>query len=121
MTIVAANSAGISNKKESLLRIINHFKPIVLFLQETKLGHKGKLKLKDYNIFENLRNNSAGGGLLTAVHESLEPVSVSEDESEELLVVEAKLGSIKSDLLTGTAHKKMICLSSEKTFTMHLT
>ena len=39
---IGANSAGISNKLESLHRIINVFNPGALFLQETKLRQKGK-------------------------------------------------------------------------------
>ena len=60
-------------------------------LQETKCKRKGTLKIENYTIFENIRSNNFGGGLLTAVHNSLSPVCVSEGVDVEILVVECKL------------------------------
>lgn len=70
MFLIGANAAGIANKMDSLHRIINVFKPAVIFLQETKKRVKNKLKLYGYVVFEQLRTNSAGGGLMTAVHKT---------------------------------------------------
>ena len=92
MYILGANSAGLFNKLESFYRNISLFKPGVFFIQETKARQKNKVKLDEYVIFEHIRNLSAGGGLLTAVHKSLKPVSVNNEESEEILVVEGKGG-----------------------------
>ena len=65
-------------------------------LQETKLYRQGQIKVDNYNIFENLRGQSEGGGLLTMVHENFDPVLVPRTKSskmdENILVVEAKLG-----------------------------
>ena len=89
MFILGANSAGLSNKKESFERYLNLFLPGVFFVQETKLRRKNKIKHPNYVTFEYIRENNAGGGLLTAVHRSLNPVSVSNDTEEEVLVIEA--------------------------------
>ena len=92
MIFLGSNAAGILNKKESLLRNIQHFMPGAFFIQESKTKRKNKIKIPNYVIFEQIRKESAGGGLITAVHENLEPVSVCDGMSdEEVLVVEAKL------------------------------
>ena len=95
MYIVGNNCAGISNKKDSLTNMIDKFCPGVLMLQETKCKKKNTVKLDEYTVFEHLRNESSGGGLLTAVHSSLHPVCVGDGGEVEVLVVEANLGSRK--------------------------
>ena len=95
MFILGANSAGLSNKKETFQRYLNLFLPGVFFVQETKLRRQNKIKHPNYVTFEYLRENNAGGGLLTAVHNSLNPVVVSNDTEEEVLVVEATIANRK--------------------------
>ena len=93
MFILGGNSAGLMNKKESFLRNISLFKPAAYFIQESKVSRKNKILVNDYVIFEHIRTNCGGGGILTAVHKTLNPVSVSEEnDGEEILVVEANLG-----------------------------
>ena len=101
MTFLGTNSAGLLNKIKSFKRNIQLFKPGAVFIQESKTKRKNKIKLDDYVIFEKIRKKSGGGGLLTAVHKNLEPVSVSSDENEddEILVVEAKLQTQKIRLV----------------------
>ena len=82
MNIIGANAAGILNKLESFHRIIGVYKPSVVFLQETKTKRKKKIPIKNYVPFEVIRTSSAGGGLLIAVHESLKPVCITENEEE---------------------------------------
>ena len=102
MFILGGNAAGLSNKKESFLRNISIFKPAAYFIQESKLTRKNKILVDDYVIFEHIRNNTVGGGVLTAVHKALNPVSVSEEiEGEEIVVVEANLGKRKVRLING--------------------
>ena len=58
--------------------------------------------IADYAIFELIRTNSAGGGLLTAVYKSPKPVNISEEvECEEILVIEANFGNKKVRLING--------------------
>ena len=70
--------------------MISKFSPGVIFIQESKLKRKGLIKEDNFVMFEQLRKTSGGGGLLTAVHRNLSPVSVSDDK-ENILVVQAKI------------------------------
>ena len=71
-------------------------KPGVTMLQETKLYRKGQIKIPNFCVFENLRAQGEGGGLLTMVHENFEPVLIPSTgppkSTENILVVEAYLG-----------------------------
>ena len=51
------------------------------------------MKHNEYIMFENIRQDSAGGGLLTAVHKILQPVCVSDVDEVEVLVVEGKVNN----------------------------
>ena len=101
MYILGTNAASILNKTESFYRNINVFKPAAFFLQETKTRFKNKLKHPDYSFFEYIRTNGGGGGLITAVHNSLHPVSVGNEDETEVLVVEAKVDDSKIRLING--------------------
>ena len=61
----------------------------MFFIQESKTNRKNKVKCEDYVIFEHIRNNSGGGGLLTAVHKN--PVSIVNDNDEEILTVQGTI------------------------------
>ena len=95
MFFLGTNSAGIMNKKDSFERNIELFKPAAFFLQETKIKSRNKIKLKDYTVFEHVRKNCGGGGLMTVVHNNLNPVSIGNETEEEVIVVEAELGKEK--------------------------
>ena len=100
MIFLGCNAAGLLNKVDSLKRNIQNFMPGAVFIQESKAKRKNKLKLDGYVIFEKLRKDACGGGLLTAVHRNLDPVSVGDGNEEvEVLVVEAKLQSKKVRLI----------------------
>ena len=101
MYILGNNSAGLLNKMESFSRNIEKFKPGVFFVQETKTRRKNQIKLNDYVIFEFIRKNKGGGGLLTAVHKTLKPVSVSEDDDVEILVVQGLVNNRKVRFING--------------------
>ena len=74
-------------------------KPAVTMVQETKLYRKGTFKLENYCVFEKVRENKEGGGLMTVIHENLEPVLIptknSSKNSLDVLVVEAKVINCK--------------------------
>ena len=84
---------------ESLKRIVSVFNPGVIYIQETKAKRKNKFNIDNYESFELPRSNSAGGGLLTAVHKSLKPVSVSEEN--DILVVEGSLKGFRIRFING--------------------
>ena len=93
MNILGNNAAGILNKVKSFERNISKFQPGVFFIQESKCTRKNKVKYPDYVMFEHVRKHSAGGGLLTAVHKNLNPVSVSDETDIEILVVQGTVGN----------------------------
>ena len=102
MFILGSNAAGLINKKESFLRNIAIFKPAAYFIQESKVTQKNQVLVDDYIIFEHVRKYSGGGGVLTAVHKALNPISVSDEiEGEEIVVVEATTGRRKLRLING--------------------
>ena len=101
MNILGNNAAGILNKLESFKRNIIKFQPSVFFVQETKCRRKNKFKHPDYVIFEHVRKNSGGGGLLTAIHKNLKPVSVSEETDVEILTVEGKINDKSVRFING--------------------
>ena len=90
--LIMPNAAGLNNKLDSFQRLISLFTPGVIFIQESKAKRKGLIKADNYVIFEQLRKSSGGGGLLTAVHHNLSPVSIN-DEKDDILVVQAKVGT----------------------------
>ena len=100
---IGNNCAGLRNKLDSLMSVKNKFSPVgVIFLQETKLYKKGFVKIPDFTIFENLRENNGGGGLLTAVHNSLNPVLVNDDDVYlDLMTVCAEIDKQKIYLING--------------------
>ena len=75
-SIFASNANGIKGKIDSLRTNVNIFQPSCIILQETKLRFPGTIKIEGYQIFENLREG-LGGGLLTAIDNSLNPVLIS--------------------------------------------
>ena len=56
------------------MHLVNEFKPLVITVQETFARKKGLFKIQGYQIFERVRENKSGGGLLTAVDNNLDPV-----------------------------------------------
>ena len=104
MFILGGNAAGLLNKKSSFLRNILIFKPAAYLIQETKVNRKNQLLVDDYVIFEHVRKVNAGGGVLTAVHKALDPISIGDEiDGEEFVVVEATLGDKKLRLINGYA------------------
>ena len=71
--------------------------PSVFFIEETKFKDAGKIKLKNYNIFELIRSSrNGGGGLALGCLKELQPVWVREgDDQVEALSVEIFLKRMK--------------------------
>ena len=101
MTFIGANAAGLKNKSDSFLRLISNFKPGAVFVQETKVRRKMQFKVKNYECFELVRTDSNGGGLLTAVHESFDPVEIPTESDQEILVVESLINGNRVRLING--------------------
>ena len=81
LKLIGNNADGILNKLESLEHVINTENPGVLFLQETKVGRVGRIKVPSnskYTWYELVRTKEAekgekGGGLAIGVLNTLEP------------------------------------------------
>ena len=96
MTIIGNNTAGLAGKTDSLIRVIEVFNAAVIMLQETKFQKEGKFSLKGYKVFENIRDQKGGGGLMTIVHQGLDSVKVPDENCEFLVVdIEDKFGSMR--------------------------
>ena len=102
-TIVGTNADGISTKKESFLNLIQNEKPSCFMVQETKLKKIGQLKVKGYQLFESVRKDRNGGGLVIGIDNAMdcEPVLVSVGDNDvEILVVEIDIKIMKIRLIT---------------------
>ena len=77
---IGTNAAGLKQKMHRLNLIISTFKPSCIFIQETKLYRKGQITIEGYQIFEHVRKNSKGGGLLLAVDVAFDPVQIFEGD-----------------------------------------
>ena len=75
--------------------------PSCVTLQETKLTKNSVFSLENYQVFQKNRNGS-GGGLLTAVDPSLNPMLISaRNEEAEILTVQLKLNNLKLRVING--------------------
>ena len=97
LSIIGNNAAGLTGKLDSLKRLIQVFNPAVILLQETKYKTKRKLKLDGFEIFEQLRENNEGGGLMSIIHKNLSPIQIPDGHQEFLIVdIFEKFGSIRT-------------------------
>ena len=63
MNIMGNNAAGILNKLDSFKENVRKFSPGVYFVQETKSRRKNQIKLDDYVMFKQIRQNKGGRNL----------------------------------------------------------
>ena len=89
-------------------------------MQETHYTNKGKLKIKDFEIFEAIRKKAKGGSAI-GVHKDLNPFLIQEysDESE-LLVVEIKVGKKDIRIITGYGPQESWPLAARMPFFLAL-
>ena len=100
-SIFSSNANGLKGKLESLKNNINQFQPSCIMVQESKLRNKGSIKLNGYQTFE-LNRNGMGGGLFTAIEESLCPVLIrSGQDNTEILVTQISLAGLNIRLING--------------------
>ena len=79
---------------ESLSNKISVFNPAVIMLQETKLTRKNQIEIPGYQVYESIREDKGGGGLMTAVSSEINSAFISEGDSEaDFLVVEVTIVS----------------------------
>ena len=100
-TIIGANTNGLNLKRESFYSLVNTFQPTVITLQETKFVHYRTVKLNGYEVFEALRTNKDGGGLLTAARLDTNPVLVEEDGDSQILIIQIEVSGKLRKLFFG--------------------
>ena len=95
-SLIGTNSNGLSAKLDSLKNNLNIFaKPSCVTIQESKLRESCDIDLPGYQVFQLNRPTRKGGGLLTIVDVSLDPVLVAAGEDcAEVLVVQVKVGQL---------------------------
>jgi exonuclease III len=104
LVVLGTNANGLNSKKDSFKELLRNDKPQVAMVQETKMKRQNKVKVKGYEIFEKVRKNKGGGGVMIAITNDIEgvPVIVSNhDEEVEILVVEVTINSMRIRFLTG--------------------
>ena len=95
-SLLGTNAAGLNPKRESFYSRINEFKPSFITVQETKLSKPGLMKIPGYQLFEKVRKNRKGGGLLTAADDNLNPVLISTGiDDNEIITIQADVGEHK--------------------------
>ena len=79
----------------------------------------GTVKLKDFTIFEKLRENNMGGGLITIVHENMQPILIPDEHSEFLEVdIAGDFGSIRT--INSYGPQENLCLESRTDYFIEL-
>ena len=87
-----------------MINLLHAENPHVMMIQETKVSRRNQIKVDDYDIFECVRSNKTGGGLMIGINKDIQtvPVDVSpHDDEVEILVVELELKEITLRFLTG--------------------
>ena len=93
---MGVNSAGLKSKIKTFKKVLLNLQPSVFFVQESKYKTIGKLKIENYIIFELVRQNKEGGGLVLGCAKELQPVWLREgDDQVEALSVEIILKRMK--------------------------
>ena len=101
LTIFSTNAAGLRNKSHSFKNELNVVNAGIFTIQETHFKKKGMLKIKDFDIFEAIRDKQNGGTMI-GVHKSLNPMLIKEYNKEfELLVVEIEISKHKIRIVSG--------------------
>ena len=116
-SILGTNAAGLKAKKDSLKENVKLFNyPSVITVQETKYRKSANFKLENYQIFEKLRPGF-GGGLLTAVDKSLDPVLIQPvNEDIEILVVQCNIGKMNIRIINGYGPQEDDPITKKLTF-----
>ena len=102
--VLGTNADGLYTKKDSLYNLLHNEKPSIFTIQETKLKRKMQINSPSYEIFESLRENRSGGGLMIGIDKNLslkKPVIIFQGEKDvEILVVEIILSTMSLRIMT---------------------
>ena len=103
LRILGVNAAGIQSKLKSFDYVLQHLKPQIWTVQESKLRPNQKLKseaAKSFEVFYLNRKEAQGGGLIVGVHKDIESALVREGDDEiEVIVIHVKIGEITAKVI----------------------
>ena len=115
LSVFGSNINGVSSKMNSLKDNIGIFKPSIITLQETKVRKKGLVKLPGYQVYEWVRTENIGGGLMTAIDEKIDSVVITDDcSNSEILTIQIKVENL--DIRIINAYGPQEDYSDEKVF-----
>ena len=87
-----------------MFNLVNIIKPSIITIQESKMRMKRKITLPGYQLYEKVRTDKAGGGIITAIINDLDHVLVHDaPDGIEILTVEIDLGVKKIRVINGYA------------------
>ena len=122
LTLFGNNINGLNGKWESLLSALEYLNsPSCILVQETKIKAQFLRKIKGYEIFNKPRKGKDGGGLLTIIHNDLDPAIVPlENDSSEILVVEIHVGSQTIRVINAYGPQEYDCKDKISDFWLNL-
>ena len=122
LTLFGNNINGLNGKWESLLSALEYLNsPSCILVQETKVKAQFLRKIKGYEIFNKPRKGKDGGGLLTIIHNDLDPAIVPlENDSSEILVVEIHVGSQTIRVINAYGPQEYDCKDKISDFWLNL-
>ena len=82
LVFAGVNPAGVRSKWPTWTKIIRESQSSVWTMQETKSTETNKLKMKDFIIYEKVRELKEGGGVAIAAKTNLNPVLTAEGEDD---------------------------------------
>ena len=98
----SANANGLHSKMHSLKHELSQTNSQIFTIQETHYKTKGRIKVKDFVVFEVIRKNKEKGGCILGIHESLNPVLVEEySDNFEIIVAEIQVEGKEIRIING--------------------
>ena len=102
--LLGTNADGLTTKKESFFNLLDDEKPSIFTIQETKLKREKQIEKPGYKIFEKIRENKSGGGIMIGIETGLsrkEPVIIFNGDKEvEMMLIEISLDSMNLRIMT---------------------
>ena len=111
------NVNGLHGKEDSMKSMLGQLNVGILIIQETKMYRPGNIKIDGFEIFEKLRKFGKGGGLLTAVHQNLNPMLCGDDiENSEFLNVDIKVKNIGIRMINSYGPQENVTLEEKEEY-----
>lgn len=102
-SLLGTNVAGLASKTESFHNAINNYSPSVITIQESKCKRPDSVKIPGYQVFEKIRTDKGGGGLLMAADLNINPMLIGSDTDDEVevMMIQVSTGHHKKRIING--------------------